>query len=383
MVDKKTYVEESESNGNNSNNNITAGKRDDVSAAVAESEGSSSPIIELEIQDIEGIGPTTARKLKEAGIVSVMDLAVTSADELAVEINASKESAAAFIIAAQKLLRDSNVLEKEFITADAALEKRRSMLRCSTGSGALDDLLLGGIETQAVTEFYGEFGSGKSQICHTLCATARQPVESGGLDANTIYIDTEGTFRPERVQEIARSRGYDSTQILKSIAVCKVYNSSHLELIIKNLGKYIDDFKAKLVVIDSVISLHRAEFAGRGTLADRQQRLNSMLHKIIRLSEIYNIAIVITNQVQSSPDTFFGDPTKAAGGNVLGHASTYRIYLRKSGENRIAKMIDSPYHPYSDVRFTVNERGSDDIEEESKKKSSGSSKKSKVEEEEE
>jgi len=383
MVDKKTYVEESESNGNNSNNNITAGKRDDVSAAVAESEGSSSPIIELEIQDIEGIGPTTARKLKEAGIVSVMDLAVTSADELAVEINASKESAAAFIIAAQKLLRDSNVLEKEFITADAALEKRRSMLRCSTGSGALDDLLLGGIETQAVTEFYGEFGSGKSQICHTLCATARQPVESGGLDANTIYIDTEGTFRPERVQEIARSRGYDSTQILKSIAVCKVYNSSHLELIIKNLGKYVDDFKAKLVVIDSVISLHRAEFAGRGTLADRQQRLNSMLHKIIRLAEIYNIAVVITNQVQSSPDTFFGDPTKAAGGNVLGHASTYRIYLRKSGENRIAKMIDSPYHPYSDVRFTVNERGSDDIEEEMKKKSSSSSKKSKVEEEEE
>ncbi|MGB7636059.1 MAG: DNA repair and recombination protein RadA [Nitrososphaeraceae archaeon] len=383
MVDKKTYIEESESNGNNSNNNITAGKRDDVSAAVAESEGSSSPIIELEIQDIEGIGPTTARKLKEAGIVSVMDLAVTSADELAVEINASKESAAAFIIAAQKLLRDSNVLEKEFITADVALEKRRSMLRCSTGSGALDDLLLGGIETQAVTEFYGEFGSGKSQICHTLCATARQPVESGGLDANTIYIDTEGTFRPERVQEIARSRGYDSTQILKSIAVCKVYNSSHLELIIKNLGKYVDDFKAKLVVIDSVISLHRAEFAGRGTLADRQQRLNSMLHKIIRLAEIYNIAVVITNQVQSSPDTFFGDPTKAAGGNVLGHASTYRIYLRKSGENRIAKMIDSPYHPYSDVRFTVNERGSDDIEEELKKKSSSSSKKSKVEEEEE
>jgi DNA repair protein RadA len=234
--------------------------------------------------------------------------------------------------------------------------------------------LLGGIETQAVTEFYGEFGSGKSQICHTLCAMARQPVESGGLDSNTIYIDTEGTFRPERIQEISRARGFDSTQILKSIAVCKVYNSSHLELIIKNLGKYVDDFKAKLVVIDSVISLHRAEFAGRGTLADRQQRLNTMLHKIIRLAEIYNIAVVITNQVQASPDTFFGDPTKAAGGNVLGHASTYRIYLRKSGENRIAKMIDSPYHPYSDARFTVNERGTDDIEEELRKKSgSGSS----------
>ncbi|MGA8085182.1 MAG: DNA repair and recombination protein RadA, partial [Candidatus Nitrosopolaris sp.] len=92
--------------------------------------------------------------------------------------------------------------------------------------------------------------------------------------------------------------------------------------------------------------------AGRGTLADRQQRLNGMLHKIIRLAEIFNIAVVITNQVQSSPDTFFGDPTKAAGGNIVAHSSTYRIYLRKSGENRVAKMMDSPYHPYSDTRFT-------------------------------
>ena len=373
MVDRKASVENESTNANN-NNNITAIKGD-TSATAAAPETSSSGIIELEIQDIEGIGPTTAKKLKEAGIVSVMDLAVATADELSVDINSSKESASAFIIAAQKLLRDSKVLEKEFVTADAALEKRRSMLRCSTGSSTLDELLLGGIETQAVTEFYGEFGSGKSQICHTLCAIARQPVESGGLDGSTIYIDTEGTFRPERVQEIARARGFDPVQVLKNVAVCKVYNSSHLELIVKNLGKYVDDFKAKLVIIDSIISLHRAEFAGRGTLADRQQRLNSMLHKIIRLAEIYNVAIVITNQVQSSPDTFFGDPTKAAGGNVLGHASTYRIYLRKSGENRVAKMIDSPYHPYSDARFTVNERGADDMDEELKKKGSSSSSK--------
>ena len=318
---------------------------------------------DLEIQDIQGIGPTTAKKLKEAGILSVMDLAVTSADELAVDINASKESAATFIMAAQKLLRDSHILEKEFVTADLALEKRKSMLRCSTGSKALDELLLGGIETQAVTEFYGEFGSGKSQICHTLCATARQPIELGGLDSGVIYIDTEGTFRPERLEQIARARGLDHRHILKSVAVCKVYNSSHLELIVKDLGKYVNDFNAKLVIIDGIISLHRAEFAGGGTLADRQQRLNSMLHKAIRLAEIFNIAVVITNQVQAAPDTFFGDPTKAAGGNVVAHSSTYRIYLRKSGENRVARMMDSPYHPYSDTRFTINERGADDMEE--------------------
>jgi DNA repair protein RadA len=281
-----------------------------------------------------------------------------------VEINSSKESAAAFIIAAQQLLRDSNLLDKEFVTADVALEKRKSLLRCTTGSKALDKLLLGGIETQAVTEFYGEFGSGKSQICHTLCVTSNQPVEEGGFASGSIYIDTEGTFRPERIEQIASARGIDPSSVLKSIAVCKVYNSSHLELIIKDLGKYITDFKARLVIIDSIISLHRAEFAGRGTLSDRQQRLNTMISKIKRLTEIYNICVVITNQVQASPDTFFGDPTKAAGGNILGHASTYRIYLRKSGENRTAKMIDSPYHPYSDTKFTVTEKGADDLEEE-------------------
>ena len=324
----------------------------------------SPTVVDLEIQDIEGVGPTTARKLKEAGIVSVMDLAVASSDELAVDINSSKETAATFIMAAQRLLRESNILEKEFVTAESALEKRKALMRCSTGSNALDELLLGGIETQAVTEFYGEFGSGKSQICHTLSAIATQPREAGGLNGGVIYIDTEGTFRPERLNQIARARDLEPSHVLKNVAVCKVYNSSHLELIIKDLGKYISDFNAKLVIIDSIISLHRAEFAGRGTLADRQQRLNNLLHKVIRLAEIFNIAVVITNQVQSSPDTFFGDPTKAAGGNVLGHASTYRIYLRKSGENRTAKMIDSPYHPYSDTKFTLNEKGTDDLEDE-------------------
>lgn len=356
MTDKKAWVPDSESN------NVA----NDVTSHNSTSSPSSTVVaaVDLEIQDIEGVGPTTARKLKEAGIVSVMDLAVASADELAVDINSSKETAATFIMAAQRLLRESNILEKEFVTAESALEKRKALMRCSTGSRALDELLLGGIETQAVTEFYGEFGSGKSQICHTLAAIAPQPREAGGLNGGVIYIDTEGTFRPERLNQIARARDLEPSHVLKNVAVCKVYNSSHLELIIKDLGKYISDFNAKLVIIDSIISLHRAEFAGRGTLADRQQRLNNLLHKVIRLAEIFNIAVVITNQVQSSPDTFFGDPTKAAGGNVLGHASTYRIYLRKSGENRTAKMIDSPYHPYSDAKFTLNEKGTDDLEDE-------------------
>ncbi|MGI8832470.1 MAG: DNA repair and recombination protein RadA [Nitrososphaeraceae archaeon] len=383
MVDRKLSSSENEES---SDVGVLSTNVNEYSSTNSDSENSASSIspavVDIEIQDIEGVGPTTARKLKEAGIVSVMDLAVTSADELAVDINSSKDTAATFIMAAQRLLRESNILEKEFVTAESALEKRKSLMRCSTGSRALDELLLGGIETQAVTEFYGEFGSGKSQICHTLAAIAPQPKEAGGLNGGVIYIDTEGTFRPERLNQIARARELEPSHVLKNVAVCKVYNSSHLELIIKDLGKYVNDFNAKLVIIDSIISLHRAEFAGRGTLADRQQRLNGLLHKVIRLAEIFNIAVVITNQVQSSPDTFFGDPTKAAGGNIIGHASTYRIYLRKSGENRTAKMIDSPYHPYSDAKFTLNEKGTDDLEDElsSPKKRSMSNKKTEEQE---
>lgn len=334
----------------------------------------SKNVVELEIEDIEGVGPTTARKMKEAGISSVMELATIVPEELASDLGGSKETAAAFIMAAQKLLRESGVLDNEFTTADIELEKRRSLLRCTTGAKALDELLLGGIETQAITEFYGEFGSGKSQICHTLCVTAQQPPEEGGLGGNIILIDTEGTFRPERVDQIARARGLNSDETLKRIAICKAYNSSHLELIIKSMGKYIDDFKAKMIIIDSIISLHRAEFAGRGTLADRQQRLNGIMHKLVRIAEIYNVAVIVTNQVQSTPDTFFGDPTKPAGGNVIGHASTYRIYLRKAGNDRIAKIIDSPYHPYDDIRFTVNEKGIDDTDQETPKKRSAKDK---------
>ncbi|MEP0825314.1 MAG: DNA repair and recombination protein RadA [Nitrososphaera sp.] len=318
-------------------------------------------VLDLELEDLEGVGPAKARKMREAGISSVIQLATASAEELALDTGWDKDAAASVIMSAQKLLRESNFLDKEFMTGDQVLEKRKAIRRCSTGSSKLDELLLGGIETHAITEFFGEFGSGKSQLCHTLCVIARQPAPAG-LDGDSIWIDTEGTFRPERVDQIARARGLDSDAVLRSIHVAKVHNSSHLELIVKELGKYIEQFNARLVVVDSVISLHRAEFSGRGTLAERQQKLNQLMHKLARISEVYGVATVITNQVQSTPDTFFGDPTRPAGGNVIGHSSTYRIYLRKAGSDRVARIIDSPYHAYGDVRFTVNEKGVDDID---------------------
>ena len=255
-------------------------------------------------------------------------------------------------------------LIKEFSTADQVLERRKSLVRYSTGSKSLDDFLKGGVESQTITELTGEFGSGKSQICHTLCVTAAAANNKKGQINNIIFVDTENTFRPERVHQIAEARGLDSEEIMKKVFVCKMINSAQLEALIRNLGKYIEEYKAKIVIVDSIISLHRAEYTGRETLAERQQRLNVILHKLIRLAEIYNIAVVLTNQVQAFPDNAFGgaDSLRAAGGNIMGHACIYRIFLRKVGRNRLAIMVDSPHHSYSQVRFRISEKGVENSE---------------------
>jgi DNA repair protein RadA len=338
-----------------------------------------SGVSDLELEDLLGVEPHLINKLKRAGIQSILDLAVFVPHELVLGGNygggngiaADIETISELVMKAQKALTNSGVLSKEFCTAEEVLERRKSLVRFTTGSANLDTFLKGGVESQAITEIAGEFGSGKSQICHTLCVTANlgkgkdKGRRGNGLDS-IIFIDTENTFRPERIHQIAEARGLDSEEIMKKVFVCKINNSAQLEAIIKNLSKSVEQYKAKLVIVDSIISLHRAEYPGRESLTERQQRLNVMLHKLIRLSEIYNIAIVVTNQVQSQPDNFFGsngsnggsDSTRASGGNIMGHACTYRIFLKKAGHDRIAIMVDSPHHhAYDQVRFTISERG--------------------------
>ena len=329
----------------------------------------SQTITDIHLEDLSGIKPVQITRLKRISIESVLQLATSIPQELAEESGDNVESMSMLVIEARKALTNIGLLSKEFCTAADIMERRKQINRCTTGSKSLDELLSGGIETQAVTEIAGEFGSGKSQLCHTLSVIANMPKANGGLGGNVIFIDTENTFRPERIHQIAEAYGIaDPEKILSSIFVCKIYNSSHLEFVIKNLARYLEEFRASIVIIDSIISLHRAEYSGRGTLWDRQQKLNSMLHRLTRLAEVYNIAFVLTNQVQSNPDaTFAGDPTKVAGGNILAHATTYRIFFRKAGHNRIAVMQDSPYHEYGSVKFSISEKGVVDADETDKK----------------
>ena len=321
------------------------------------------------ISSLEGLElePSLITLLKNIGIQTISDLAISVPQDLSQHCGITDErSALDLVIRAKKALIESGKLVKDFSTADNLLERRRNLLRCSTGSSRLDSFLKGGIETQAMTEIAGEYACGKTQLCYTICVTATLPFNKGGFNGSVIFIDTENTFRSERVHQIAENRGINPDKILQKVFVCKVLNAGQLELVAQSLGRSIQEYNAKLVIVDSIISLHRAEFTGRETLAERQKRLNIMLNKLLRLSEVHNIAVVVTNQVQSQPDNFFADTRglpKVTGGNILGHASTYRILLRKAGKNRIAIMLDSPYHAYDQTKFSISEKGVYDIEE--------------------
>jgi len=310
----------------------------------------------ISLKDVPGVGPATASKLRQAGITSIEALAVSPIREITEKTDLGFEKAFQIVLEARKLIH------VDWVTAKELWERRKGMLRCSTGSQKLDALLAGGIETQAMTELIGEYGVGKTQLCLKLCIVAQLPVEEGGLGGNALFIDTEGTFSPERVYRIASAMGLDPQQVLNNVIIARAYNSDHQCFLIDNLFKVCPEENVKLVVVDSMISHFRGEYVGRENLAERQQKLNQCLHKLLRLAEIYNLAVVVTNQVQANPAQGFGDPNRPAGGHVLAHACTHRVYIRKSkGGTRLATVIDSPYIPESKEYFVITEKGIEDV----------------------
>ncbi len=326
--------------------------------------GANSPLAEelevlnYNIQDLPGVGGTTTKKLQEAGYSSLQAIAMTPPAQLQEDCALGEKTCEKIVQAAREALNIG------FQTADVVWEKRKNIRKISTGSHGLDELIGGGVETGALTEFFGEYRTGKTQIMHQLCVNVQKPVEEGGLNGGALYIDTEATFRPERIVQIANAQGMDYKKVLKNITYARAYNSDHQVILVKDAPRIITEHNIKLVIIDSVITHFRSEFIGRGTLAKRQGILNLHLHNLHRLAEIYNLPVVITNQVQAKPDTLFGDPNQATGGHILAHAGTIRVYLKKGkGDERIAKLIDSPNLPQGETVFVIHEEGIKDVEE--------------------
>jgi len=309
---------------------------------------------ETKLTDLPGIGPAVATKLEAAGVYDLMGLAVMSPSDLAETAGIGEAVARKAIQASRKML------DLGFQSGVEYAKKREEVRKITTGSKNLDNLLGGrGIETKAITEAFGAYGSGKTQLGLVLAVNVQLPVEKGGANGKAVYIDTEGTFRPERIKQIAEAIGAQPEKVLQNILVARAFNSDHQILLVDRIGEMIKDGEPiKLVIIDSLTAHFRAEFTGRGQLADRQQRLNRYLHSLMKLAEQYNLAVYVTNQVMANPALMFGDPTTAIGGNIVGHASTYRMYLRRGKkDSRVAKLIDSPNLPENETIFFITKFG--------------------------
>ncbi len=312
-----------------------------------------APREEIALEDLAGVGTTTAEKLRESGYTDLMELAVASPGDVA-------EAAEIGVAIAQKIIAEARRKADVggFESGATVLERRKHLGRVSTSAKALDELLGGGVETQAITEFSGEFGTGKTQLGHQIAVNVQLPAAQGGLGGEVVYIDTESTFRPERIVDMAKGSGLDPTATLERIHVARAFNSNHQMLLVQKAQELAREKPIRLLVVDSLTSHFRSEYVGRGELAPRQQLLNKHLHELLRFGDTYNAAIVVTNQVSSRPDVLFGDPTRPIGGNIVAHAATYRIYLRKSKPpKRIARLIDSPNLPEGEAVISLTTEG--------------------------
>ncbi len=320
-----------------------------------------------DLENLPGVGPATADKLIDAGYDTYQSIAVASPGELSNTADIGSSTATDIISAA----RDAADIGG-FETGELILERRQEIGKLSWQVPAVDSLLGGGIETQSITEVYGEFGAGKSQVTHQMAVNVQLPTEQGGLRGSCIFIDSEDTFRPERIDDMVRGldddvleatledRGISGSiddeetmeelvgDFLDRIHVAKAFNSNHQILLAEKAkelaGEHEEgEWPVRIVCVDSLTAHFRAEYVGRGELAERQQKLNKHLHDLMRIGDLFNTAILVTNQVASNPDSYFGDPTQPIGGNILGHTSTFRMYLRKSkADKRIVKLVDAP-----------------------------------------
>lgn len=301
----------------------------------------------VQVTDLPGVGAATAEKLAGAGFEDLMSLAVATPGEL---VNASGVSEAV----ARKIINAArDGLDMGFVSGDDVLKKRETVVKISTGAAGFDKILGGGFESGCITECFGQYGSAKTQIAHQLCVN----LQKADPDAVAVYIDTENTFRPERIIQFANGAELEPETVLKNIKVARAFNSDHQMLLADKVKDLIaGGLNVKLVIVDSLTAHFRAEFVGRGTLAERQQKLNKHMHTLARLADTANVCVYVTNQVMSKPDQFFGDPTEAVGGHIVGHNSAFRIYLRRGKKGtRVAKLVDAPNLPDDETIFMVTE----------------------------
>ncbi|KAL1129758.1 hypothetical protein AAG570_012702, partial [Ranatra chinensis] len=306
-----------------------------------------------------GISAADIKKLEEAGFHTVESIAYAPKKHLLTIKGISEVKADKIMAEATKMV------PMGFTTATAAHQKRAELVQLTTGSAELDRLLGGGIETGSITEIFGEFRTGKTQLCHTLAVTCQLSIDQGGGEGKSLYIDTEGTFRPERLVAVAERFKMNTNDALDNVVYARAYNTDHQTQLLVQAAAMMTESRYALLIVDSAMSLYRTDYSGRGELSARQIHLARFLRTLLRLADEFGVAVVITNQVVAQVDgaaMFSADPKKPIGGNIMAHASTTRLYLRKGrGDTRICKIYDSPCLPESEAMFSINVDGIGDV----------------------
>ena len=305
------------------------------------------------IQDVKGISEQKAVKLKVTTTNSFVGLDSVFNYNL-------------LFLAVKEIIKSNGLVSLGFTTATTRLETTKDLIFVSTGSHDVDTLLGGGIETGSVTEVFGEFRTGKTQLCHTLCVTCQLPLDQGGAEGKAMYIDTEGTFRPQKLIAIAERYGLNSEEVLDNVVCARAHNSEMQLELLQDAAALMSESRFSVLIVDSATALFRSDYVGRGELSDRQIQLGQFLRQLTRLAEEFGIAILLTNQVVANPDgmSFAKDAAKPIGGNIIAHASTTRLKLKKGrGENRICQVYDSPTLPESECGFSLGPSGIEDSRE--------------------
>jgi len=317
-------------------------------------EESTGPMLISKLE-ASGIAAGDIKKLVESGFHTVESVAYATKKAL-MAIKGISEAKA------DKLQQEaSKLIPMGFTTATELHRQRQDIIQITTGSKELDKLLEGGFETGSITEMFGEFRTGKTQLCHQLCVTCQLPLDQGGGEGKALYIDTEGTFRPERLLAIAERYGLNGDDVLDNVAYARAYNSDHQSQLLLQASAMMTENRFALLVVDSATALYRTDYSGRGELSARQMHLARFLRTLMRLADEFGVAVVITNQVVAQVDgsaMFASDPKKPIGGNIMAHASTTRLSLRKGrAETRICKIYDSPCLPEAEAVFSINADG--------------------------
>jgi DNA repair protein RadA len=304
-----------------------------------------------ELGKISGVSEATVKKIFDSGIYKKAQISKMTLKQFQNMTGIGEKTGEKII---KEVLKDV-IFESGYDVH----EKKEKQKKLKIGSKNFDDLLNGGITPGLITEFFGPFGSAKTQFCHQLAVNVQLPE----FNQKAIYIDTEGAFSTKRIMEMASAAGLDDKEALKNILTIKAETSEHLAKIIGALNKFVQEMNVGIVIVDSLIAHFRVDFRGRGELSERQQKLNKCLHDLKKLADIYDIPVIITNQVMASPGVLYGDPTRPLGGHVVGHASAYRIYLTRNKEGvRTVKLIDSPDLEEGITKVKITKDGIEDYE---------------------